>query len=626
MISACAACQQHGWVGFKTWVQSCPEGVVQVQTYPFKLNSDTALPGWAFIDTSAGTFDVNQALKVSQNSTGEVSGSPSHTGRLSVGTIVAIVVGAILLIAIPLIYIILRRKPSLNPFRSSASTEAGHTPVRVQPLRMKSIWLGDEHKYSPIQKPNPRTSPVTSIFSPGGALGRLRGSRGGTPIIESGRPTSKFEIDKDTVIEGGAGDEDDPGESSPALGHRQQPSAGGHSNSSWHSILRGRPQVEQHEDIGSAVDFTFVSSNANNNTAANDQQPAEPTSRDPSPEGTGRGPYSWWSRNPPHRYPPIPSARRSTDLSTIYPSDSISNLQLRENLDDQPQQAAEQEQNPVILLRPPQGRNTPSERREAERMELRARQEEEARRELAALELMSPLGSNLQALIDACASSAIPDARISLVISNRKAAFGLVRAQSATPSIPTDYLALAPFLKGPEIPTDEGSTRPRTRADYDLQVARMVVQHGRPDLVVLAGWMHILSPEFLDVLEGKTDVPPPTQPASGPSTETSSSSPTTPARISPAIPIINLHPALPGAFDGANAIQRAYDAFQAGEASKTGVMVHYVVQEVDRGEPIIVKEIEIKQGESLEELEARIHQVEHVAIVEATRKVLEGIS
>lgn len=258
---------------------------------------------------------------------------------------------------------------------------------------MKSIWLGDEHKYSPIQKPNPRTSPVTSIFSPGGALGRLRGSRGGTPIIESGRPTSKFEIDKDTVIEGGAGDEEDPGETSPALGHRQQPSAGGHSNSSWHSILRSRPQVEQHEDIGSAVDFTFVSSNANNNAPANDQQPAEPTSRDPSPEGEGRGPYSWWSRNPPHRYPPIPSARRNTDLSTIYPSDSISNLQLRENLDDQPQQAAEQEQNPVILLRPPQGRNTPSERREAERVELRARQEEEARRELAALELMSPLGT-----------------------------------------------------------------------------------------------------------------------------------------------------------------------------------------------------------------------------------------
>lgn len=238
--------------------------------------------------------------------------------------------------------------------------------------------------------------------------------------------------------------------------------------------------------------------------------------------------------------------------------------------------------------------------------------------------LISGSGSNLQALIDSCASSDIPNARISLVISNRKAAYGLVRAQSADPPIPTDYLALAPFLKGPGIPTDDGSTRPRTRADYDLQVARMVVQHGRPDLVVLAGWMHILSPEFLDVLEGKTDVPAPTQPASETSASTTTTT-TTPARISPRIPIINLHPALPGAFDGANAIQRAFEAFQKGEIDKTGVMVHYVVQEVDRGEPVVVKEIELKQGESLEELEARIHQVEHAAIVEATKKVLDGI-
>ncbi|KAG8891240.1 hypothetical protein FRC01_014816, partial [Tulasnella sp. 417] len=318
-----------------------------------------------------------------------------------------------------------------------------------------------------------------------------------------------------------------------------------------------------HEDIGSAVDFTFVSSNANNNAEADEQEAAGP-SRDPSPDG--RGPYSWWSRNPAHKYPPI--ARKSTDLSTIYPSDSISNLQLRENLEQIP---SEGEQSPFTLGRPPQGRNTPNERREAER----ARQEEEMRRELAALEVMSPLGTESSihtekysppphrsrlpqmpssdpvmmypgtALIDACASSDIPDARISLVISNRKAAYGLVRAQSATPPIPTDYLALAPFLKGPEVPTDQGSTatRPRTRADYDLQVARMVVQHGRPDLVVLAGWMHILSPEFLDVLEGKTDVPPPIQSATAAETSTS----TTPARISPQIPIINLHPALPGA-------------------------------------------------------------------------------
>ncbi|KAG8975653.1 hypothetical protein FRB90_009465, partial [Tulasnella sp. 427] len=70
---------------------------------------------------------------------------------------------------------------------------------------------------------------------------------------------------------------------------------------------------------------------------------------------------------------------------------------------------------------------------------------------------------------------------------------------------------------------------------------------------------------------------------------------------------------------------RAYDAFQAGEVDKTGVMVHYVVQEVDRGEPVVVREVEIRKGETLEELEGRIHEVEHEAIVEAARKVLERV-
>jgi folate-dependent phosphoribosylglycinamide formyltransferase PurN len=108
--------------------------------------------------------------------------------------------------------------------------------------------------------------------------------------------------------------------------------------------------------------------------------------------------------------------------------------------------------------------------------------------------------------------------------------------------------------------------------------------------------MHILSPSFLDLL--------------GPST-----------------PIINLHPALPGAFDGADAIGRAYAAFQKGELEngRTGVMVHRVVKEVDRGEPLVVREVPVKEGESLEELEARIHSIEHELIVEGARKVLEEI-
>ena len=80
-----------------------------------------------------------------------------------------------------------------------------------------------------------------------------------------------------------------------------------------------------------------------------------------------------------------------------------------------------------------------------------------------------------------------------------------------------------------------------------------------PDLVVLAGWMHILSEAFLDLM--------------GP------------------IPVINLHPVLLGAFDGANAIERAYEAWKRGEIMRSGCMVHRVVKEVDKGESIIVREV-----------------------------------
>ncbi|KDQ16193.1 hypothetical protein BOTBODRAFT_173109 [Botryobasidium botryosum FD-172 SS1] len=225
--------------------------------------------------------------------------------------------------------------------------------------------------------------------------------------------------------------------------------------------------------------------------------------------------------------------------------------------------------------------------------------------------LISGSGTNLQALIDACSSSTIPNARITLVFSNRKAAYGLTRAANASPPIPTDYLALQPFLK---------AGADRTRVDYDLEVARRVLVHSEAprargsenleaepevdlDLIVLAGWMHVLSGEFLQVINGQR--------------------PYAPGRTLKApIPIINLHPALPGAFDGSNALSRAWEAAQRGEIHKTGAMMHRVVQEVDRGEPIIVEEVEIRNGESLEELEGRVHEVEHRIIVEAVRKIL----
>jgi phosphoribosylglycinamide formyltransferase len=165
----------------------------------------------------------------------------------------------------------------------------------------------------------------------------------------------------------------------------------------------------------------------------------------------------------------------------------------------------------------------------------------------------------------------------------------------ANTPIPTAYLALQPFLK---------NNPGKTREDYDVEVARIVV-NTKPDVVVLAGWMHILSERFIEIVEGRTaldDLEPPNTP----------------------IPVINLHPALPGAFDGANAIERAYEAFRRGEIDRSGCMVHRVVKDVDRGEPIVVREIPIEKGEHLEAFEERLHKVEHEIIVEATKRILDG--
>ncbi|KAH9478287.1 Phosphoribosylglycinamide formyltransferase [Psilocybe cubensis] len=209
--------------------------------------------------------------------------------------------------------------------------------------------------------------------------------------------------------------------------------------------------------------------------------------------------------------------------------------------------------------------------------------------------LISGSGSNLQALIDALNTPALPNAEIVLVVSNRKAAYGLTRAAQATPPIPTAYLALATYVK---------QNPGKTREDYDAEVAKIVLR-AKPDIVVLAGWMHILSETFLELLDGRKVVE------------------DTPV-LKP-IPVINLHPALPGQFDGASAIERAYEAFTKGEITHSGAMVHRVVKDVDRGEPLVVREVAFVAGESLEAYETKLHNVEHEIIVEATKKVLEEL-
>ena len=86
--------------------------------------------------------------------------------------------------------------------------------------------------------------------------------------------------------------------------------------------------------------------------------------------------------------------------------------------------------------------------------------------------------------------------------------------------------------------------------------------------------------------------------------------------------MINLHPALPGAFAGTNAIERAYEAFHKGLVDRTGCMVHYVVPEVDAGPVIAHAEVPIHPKDTLADLEDRMHTTEHQLIVKATALAL----
>jgi formyltetrahydrofolate-dependent phosphoribosylglycinamide formyltransferase len=161
-----------------------------------------------------------------------------------------------------------------------------------------------------------------------------------------------------------------------------------------------------------------------------------------------------------------------------------------------------------------------------------------------------------------------------VVESNRREAFGLARAEQA--GIPTLYFPLKPYTDG---------SRPRTQ--YDADLAEQAAAYA-PDLIVLAGWMHVLSPAFLDRFPGR---------------------------------VLNLHPALPGQFAGTHAIERAYEAFQRNEIDHAGVMVHWVVPEVDAGSVVASAEVPIYPADTLDDLEARMHAIEHRLLVEAIRRV-----
>lgn len=147
--------------------------------------------------------------------------------------------------------------------------------------------------------------------------------------------------------------------------------------------------------------------------------------------------------------------------------------------------------------------------------------------------------------------------------------------------------------------------------------------------------MHIVSEGFLEVMRGVRAVPPSSSPSPESGRDASADKDKEEGAdvgeegercVARDIPVINIHPALPGQFDGANAIERGFEAFQRGEVDRLGVMVHRVIAEVDRGAPIIVREVEVHKGEDLKnDYEPRLHRTEWEIIVEATKLVLDEV-
>jgi formyltetrahydrofolate-dependent phosphoribosylglycinamide formyltransferase len=179
--------------------------------------------------------------------------------------------------------------------------------------------------------------------------------------------------------------------------------------------------------------------------------------------------------------------------------------------------------------------------------------------------LVSGSGSNLQAIIDACASERLR-AEVVAVVSNKPDVFALQRADAA--GVPAVHVGVHP---GEE------------RSDYDARLADVVAGFD-PDLVVLAGWMRILTMSFLGWF---------------------------PERV------VNLHPALPGELPGTGAVERAWQEALDGTRTRTGVMVHLVPDEgVDDGPVLGTATVPIDVDAGFESFVALLHATEHRLLVD----------
>ncbi len=193
--------------------------------------------------------------------------------------------------------------------------------------------------------------------------------------------------------------------------------------------------------------------------------------------------------------------------------------------------------------------------------------------------LISGSGSNLQALIDAIESKQLPGVEIALVVSNNAHAHGLQRALKH--NVPAIYLPWQQRMES------------ETRLVTLLQLFKV-------DLVVLAGWMRILSAEFLGQFPQRViNIHPALLPNDGTGSTYTTSDGTE-------IPVLR----------GLHAVQQALDA----GIKVTGSCVHYVTPEVDAGPVICREEVAIQERDTEESLHERLKLVEHRLIVEAMKK------
>ncbi|OOF36336.1 phosphoribosylglycinamide formyltransferase [Rodentibacter heidelbergensis] len=169
--------------------------------------------------------------------------------------------------------------------------------------------------------------------------------------------------------------------------------------------------------------------------------------------------------------------------------------------------------------------------------------------------LISGQGNNLQAIIDACEKGFIP-AQIACVVSNKAEAFGLERAKSAV--IPTGVFLRQNFMSNQEMDHHIG--------DY--------LESAGVDLIVLAGYMKILTSDFVQRFNGK---------------------------------IINIHPSLLPKYPGLNTYQRAFDAGDR----EHGTTVHFVNEEVDGGAIILQAKVPIFPDDNVEDIELRTREQEY---------------